>query len=238
MAGLSSRFFKAGYTQPKYMLEAHGKSLFRHSVESFQRYFATEEFLFIIRDVYGTYDFVTREVTNMGIKSYRIFVLDSETRGQAETVYLALETLRGHEPITIFNIDTFRPGFEYPATIGKLDGYLEVFEGSGDNWSFIKLDKNDHSRVALTTEKNPVSNLCCTGLYYFSDMQVFKNSFIEYASRPQSEWEKAELYVAPLYNLLISRGDSIGYDLIDDNQVIFCGVPQEYLDFKDTKITP
>lgn len=26
MAGMSSRFFKAGYTQPKYMLEAHGQT--------------------------------------------------------------------------------------------------------------------------------------------------------------------------------------------------------------------
>ncbi|EOA0230274.1 capsular biosynthesis protein, partial [Escherichia coli] len=31
MAGLSSRFKKAGYVKPKYMLEAHGKTLFSHS---------------------------------------------------------------------------------------------------------------------------------------------------------------------------------------------------------------
>ncbi|ECR5117115.1 capsular biosynthesis protein, partial [Salmonella enterica] len=28
MAGLSSRFFKAGYTKPKYELKAHDKTLF------------------------------------------------------------------------------------------------------------------------------------------------------------------------------------------------------------------
>ena len=33
MAGQSARFSRAGFTVPKYMLEAHGKSLFRHAVE-------------------------------------------------------------------------------------------------------------------------------------------------------------------------------------------------------------
>lgn len=44
MAGLSSRFFKAGYTKPKYMLDAHGISLFDHAVNSFKAYFKTETF--------------------------------------------------------------------------------------------------------------------------------------------------------------------------------------------------
>ena len=34
MAGLGSRFKKAGYTVPKYMIEAHGKTLFEWSMES------------------------------------------------------------------------------------------------------------------------------------------------------------------------------------------------------------
>ncbi|EKO3985769.1 capsular biosynthesis protein, partial [Vibrio fluvialis] len=37
MAGMSSRFFKAGYSKPKYMLEAKGKTLFEHSVLSFEK---------------------------------------------------------------------------------------------------------------------------------------------------------------------------------------------------------
>lgn len=234
MAGLSSRFFKAGYKQPKYMLEAHGKSLFQHSVESFKKYFDTEKFLFVVRDVFGTYEFVENEIHKMGIQSYQIFVLDEETKGQAETVFLALKELDSDESITVFNIDTFRPGFEYPENLDKLDGYLEVFEGSGDNWSFIKVDENDLKRVIQTTEKNPISNKCCTGLYYFSNISVFKEMFIEYSQRPQSEWEKAELYIAPLYNLMIDREMYVGYDQIDIEEVIFCGVPQEYLDFKNS----
>ncbi|TOM80696.1 capsular biosynthesis protein, partial [Vibrio parahaemolyticus] len=54
MAGMSSRFFKAGYDKPKYMLEAHGKTLFEHSVESFEALFLDTKFLFIVKDVYNT----------------------------------------------------------------------------------------------------------------------------------------------------------------------------------------
>ena len=40
MAGLSERFTRAGFTVPKYMLQAHGRSLFRHAVEGFLGHFA------------------------------------------------------------------------------------------------------------------------------------------------------------------------------------------------------
>ncbi len=46
IAGLSSRFFKAGYAQPKYMLDAHGMSLF-DACKQLQTYFSTETLLFI-----------------------------------------------------------------------------------------------------------------------------------------------------------------------------------------------
>ncbi|HCG1903792.1 TPA: capsular biosynthesis protein, partial [Vibrio cholerae] len=93
MAGMSSRFFKAGYTQPKYMLEAHGQTLFEHSVNSFAAYFASTPFLFIVRNVYDTAVFVREKATQLGIKQFYIAELHTETRGQAETVTLGLEEL-------------------------------------------------------------------------------------------------------------------------------------------------
>lgn len=70
MAGLSSRFKNAGYTKPKYMLEAHGKTLFNHSVSSFQKYFSSEKFLFIALDVNDTYEFIRSECLSLGINDF------------------------------------------------------------------------------------------------------------------------------------------------------------------------
>ncbi|MCD9477284.1 glycosyltransferase family 2 protein [Photobacterium phosphoreum] len=233
MAGLSSRFFKAGYTKPKYMLEAHGITLFEHAVKSFEKYFSTEKFLFIIRDVYQTSVFVEQQAKALGIKSFEIIILKEETRGQAETVYLGLQksNCEEHESLTIFNIDTFRPNFRHPDLNQLGDGYLEVFQGVGDNWSFAKPLSNSSTLVIETAEKRAISDLCCTGLYYFSSANDFIEAYINYLTLPIEKWEKKELYVAPLYNYLIDTGKYIHYNLISKDSVIFCGVPSEYISF-------
>ena len=77
MAGMSSRFFKAGYTKPKYMLEAHGQTLFEHSVQSFQAYFSTAPFLFIVKNVFDTPQFVRQKAQEMGITEFHISILEA-----------------------------------------------------------------------------------------------------------------------------------------------------------------
>ncbi|MET4026626.1 NDP-sugar pyrophosphorylase family protein [Marinobacter sp. MBR-99] len=232
MAGLSSRFFEAGYDKPKYMLEAHGRTLFEHSVLSFEQYFSSEHFVFVVRNVFDTPGFVAEGAEALGIKKYDVIVLDQETRGQAETVYLALQQVKSdEEPLTIFNIDTFRPGFTYPDESRRGVGYLEVFRGPGEHWSFAEPTSPDSNLVKKTAEKNRISDLCSTGLYYFRRAEYFMEAFEQYCLTPESEWPKGEIYVAPLYNLLIERGDSVYYHLISTSEVIFCGTPDEYIEF-------
>ncbi|CAK2409443.1 dTDP-glucose pyrophosphorylase [Vibrio crassostreae] len=233
MAGMSSRFFKAGYSKPKYMLEANGVTLFEHAVNSFKAYFSDTPFLFIVKDVKNTPEFVRLKATEMGISNFYISILESSTRGQAETVTLGLEQLE-HQgviyngAITIFNIDTFRPDFIYPEISRSCDGYIEVFRGKGDNWSFAKPMSIYSTIVEKTAEKKPISDLCSTGLYFFNKKKDYLDAYYNYLEKPASEWEKGELYVAPLYNVLIEKGLNIHYHLIEDADVIFCGVPSEY----------
>lgn len=232
LAGLSSRFFKAGFTKPKYMLEAKGKTLFSHSVESFAHYFNTEKFLFIVRDVYDTPTFVKDEINKLGIKNAHICILETDTQGQAETVVKGLESLPDDDhSITIFNIDTFRPHFKYPKEISAWDGYIEVFKDAGENWSFAKPLNNNSTQVIETAEKKRISELCSTGLYYFKNRAMFNSAYTNYTQKPKNEWDKGELYVAPLYNELITNNYKIHYHLIEREEVIFCGVPDEYYDF-------
>jgi dTDP-glucose pyrophosphorylase len=241
MAGLSSRFFKVGYDKPKYMLEAYGESIFEHSVKSFIKYFRSETFLFIIKNSYETYDFVDKKSKELGIKEYFIVILDNDTNGQAETVAVGVKMLGNKiehvsSGLFIFNIDTFRPNFEYPEVINDCKGYLEVFIGSGDNWSFAKPESELSTKVIKTAEKKAISNLCSTGLYYFSDVNDFLSAFYEYQAKPKELWEMGELYIAPLYNILISKGLEIKYNLIERDDVVFCGTPDEYIDFLNKNV--
>lgn len=238
MAGLSSRFFNAGYTEPKYMLPAHGMPLFDHAVLSFKAYFSNTQFLFIVRNLYNTPEFVAKRCQALGIADYKIVVLEQDTRGQAETVYLGLDEVNDECPITIFNIDTFRPNFILPEIASHADGYLEVFKGEGSNWSYAKPASATSNVVVATAEKNPISDLCSTGLYHFAHAADFKRAFEQEVRKPVSEWQKAELYIAPLYNDLIQAGKDIRYHLIERDQVIFCGVPSEYDQFVAQGIIP
>jgi hypothetical protein len=231
MAGNSRRFFEAGFTRPKYELPVFGESLFALTARSFEKYFATERFVFVCRSDLGGEPFVRAECEMLGIKNFDIVVLSTVTRGQAETVLLGMENAGFHESesLLIFNIDTIRLGWVFPQEHDLADGYLEVFHGDGDNWSFVKPAAPFSSRVAFTTEKERISDLCSSGLYYFSRAGDFAKVCREALANIESfkaRWR--ELYVAPLYNELITAGKTITYHVVPAEDIGFSGTPAEY----------
>lgn len=228
MAGLSSRFTNAGYVLPKYMLYVKNRSLFNLAVSSFERYFDSCKFVFVARDVFDTETFINKECEQMGIADYQVVILPHPTKGQAETVYEGMKraAIPSNEPMLIFNIDTFRPGFTFPDPIGQWDGYLEVFVGSGKNWSYAKTASEDSTQVVETAEKQEISNYCSTGLYYFGAASLFERAYEYNCTHPIND--KMELYVAPLYNHLIKWSCKIHINIISRDEVVFSGVPEEY----------
>lgn len=236
MAGLSSRFARAGYVVPKYMLELGGRSVFRHALESFAAFFGRERFLIVCRDVTGTPDFVRAECSAAGLADHHfdLVVLNAPTAGQAETVAAGLSQVCADpsEPLTAFNIDTFRPGFCHPDAfdVATVDGYIEVFRGSGTHWSFVRPDSfhPETCRVLEVAEKIRISDLCSTGLYHFRSAALFRDLYAEIAERNPATLQGGERYIAPLYNTAIARGYDIRYNLIPNSAVAFCGTPEEY----------
>jgi NDP-sugar pyrophosphorylase family protein len=238
MAGLSSRFKKAGYDQPKYMLRAGSRSVFAHAVISFEALFDTETFVFVCRDVADTPAFIRYEISKLEPEplDYRVVVLDAPTSGQAETVAAGVEALDTDrtEPLTIFNIDTFRPGFAFPRQIDleAVDGYLEVFEGEGEHWSFVEPDavRRASGRALRVAEKQRISDLCSTGLYHFRTVGMFLDLYQRTLDTEAVALQGGERFVAPLFQMAIEDGADIRYNLISRNSVIFCGEPEEYRD--------
>lgn len=232
MAGLSSRFTKAGYDKPKYMLPVAGRTLFDRSVSSFSYAFEDTPFLFIVRDVLDTPRFVAERLAALGVKQSRIVTLRQETAGQAATVAMGLTEadVTTDDPITIFNIDTICLDLPTPTLADETGsaGSLDVFEGSGANWSFVLPDRRQPGRVLETTEKRPVSNLCCTGLYRFAAAGEYLAAFEAAPTDPTLRGPNEELYVAPLYNWIIRKGGNVHYRMVRRETIVFCGVPEEY----------
>lgn len=243
MAGLSSRFRNAGFDKPKFMLEAHGRALFDFSVIGFSGFFRREKLVFVSRPEFNAPQFVEDRCHALGLsdQDFEVVVLDRATDGQAETVALGIErtTADRAEPVTIFNIDTMRKGFEFPPqlTDSNAVGFLEVFRGEGDHWSFVdpvgdsSLDYGQASRV---TEKDRISDLCSTGLYHFASANLFLDLFSTIRHTPPEELQGGERYVAPLYNQLIKAGQTVDYGVIEPNEVCFFGTPAEFESFRSS----
>ncbi|AXY56107.1 capsular biosynthesis protein [Acinetobacter chinensis] len=222
MAGLSSRFFKEGYTMPKYMLDLNGITVFEWSVSSFKEYYSSDLFLFIVFDHFNTADFVKNQVKKMGISNYQIVTLTEHTLGQADTVFQGLKEVDQDEDIYIFNIDSRLEKFTKFTDYENLDGYLEVFNGDGEHWSFVLPGENN--QVLKTTEKDRISSLCSNGLYYFKSSSIFK----KYVKEEVDGFSGNEIYIAPLYNNYIEDGLNIKYKLVNETDISFCGTPAEY----------
>lgn len=234
MAGRSRRFLQAGYKKPKYMLEAYGRPLFDWVVKSFENYFSTELFVFIHLDSPGVKNFLEQRINELGIINYETVALNAVTKGQAETVEFGVDHLNKtyDGQISIFNIDTIRPKFNlsFPK---NLDGMIEVFEAEGDHWSFVKPSTVNRQLAARTTEKERISNLCCTGFYHFSSYSFFKDALEAERTAPSS----GELYIAPLYNHLIKNNKKIGWYKVPNSSVLLSGIPSEYEELVKSQFT-
>ena len=232
MAGLSSRFSDAGYTVPKYQLELHGATVFENAVIGFNRYFADSNFIFAYRGGEEVAKFITEKCKEMGIHeaNLKLVQLTEVTSGQAETVRRAIKgaQISENEAIVIFNIDTFQEDYILPEFCrnGEIDGYLEVFIGKGDHWSFI--EPGERNSVLRVTEKERVSDYCSSGLYYFQRAIDFCTAFDKTLDTRAQDLQGGERYVAPLYNDLVNRGLDIRFQLKSAENLTFCGTPDEY----------
>lgn len=236
MAGRSSRFYKAGYTQPKFMLPLGDNSnVFRESILSFEKYFHKDNFLFITRIDDGSKAFVEKECEQLGITNFQIVSVEFETRGQADSVALGLKRAKIEnilDSLYIFNIDSIRREFTKPSQefLFGTAGFLEVFKGEGKHWSFAEPAENN--LVKRTTEKIRISDLCSNGLYYFSTIKCFQDAF----GKLENLKDYNELFIAPMFNLLLEDGHQVKYRLLNNDQTLFSGIPAEYEHLKNSFI--
>jgi len=229
MAGLSSRFSTQGYLEPKYKLPLKGEEdVFDRVVGPFLKYRTEDTFVFGYRNIMGTKDFLSQKIKKHGLKKVILKEFDEPTSGQAETAFRCCEDLIDLEELLIFNVDTFHLNFEKvnfnsPEYSGCV-GVLEVFEDSGENWSFALVEDN---LVSRTSEKEPISNLASNGLYYFRSVSLYKRAYEKFFSSGAGI-VNGERYIAPLYNYLIKNEGDVKIKKIEKRDLVFCGTPSEY----------
>jgi dTDP-glucose pyrophosphorylase len=230
MAGSGRRFAEAGWRQPKWAIEAHGKSLLQWSVDSLPLALATRLVFVALREHEECHG-LSRRLAGLygGRVPVRLHLLDRVTRGQAETVWLARDECDARQPLAIFNIDT---AFDSPTLAAALqdpasDGVLGAFHSSEARFSFARLGSD--GGVVETAEKRPISDLALTGFYHFR----FADDFFSTAARriDRDQRDGGEFYIAPMYNDLIAAGRRFTVDLAASHHIL--GTPAELQAFLD-----
>lgn len=225
MAGLGSRFRKAGYTVPKYMIEAKGKTLFEWSMDSLLDYNNhVSKYVFVVRAEDKSADFIRGKCAIYGISNVKLVEIDHLTDGQATTCMLAMPYCDPDDAIMVYNIDTYVEPYEMKYSDISGDGYIPCFHANGDHWSFAKLDENGN--VIEVREKVRISDNCTLGAYYFSSAKLYQDLYNEYYA-DGSKIENNEKYIAPLYNLMIEKGLVVTISIVDYRKVHVLGTPEE-----------
>ena len=225
MAGLGSRFRKAGYACPKYMIEAKGKTLFEWSMDSLVGYNNhVSKYVFVVRKEDNTEAFIKEKMLIYGISNVEVIGIDYLTDGQATTCMLAIPYCDPGKSILVYNIDTYIEPYEMKYEDISGDGHIPCFHADGDHWSFVKLD--EFGRAVEVREKKRISDNCTLGAYYFSSANLYKSLYEEYY-KDDRNLEKNEKYIAPLYNFMIEKGMSITISIVDNKKVHVLGTPEE-----------
>ena len=229
MAGLGTRFRKAGYQCPKYRIEAKGKTLFEWSMDSLMDYNRhVSKYIFIVRREDHSADFIREQMKKYGVISVEVIEIDYMTDGQATTGMLAIPYCAPDEAILIYNIDTYVEPYQMKYDDISGDGHLPCFVAPGNHWSFAKLDET--GRVVQVREKVRISDYCTLGAYYFSSAGLYKELYEEYYAG-DCRMEKNEKYIAPLYNCMIEKGMPVTISLVDAQKVHVLGTPEELQKF-------
>lgn len=231
MAGFGRRFLDAGYSLPKYRIEAHGRSLFAWSMLSLRNFTrAGARFVFVVRKADEASQFIAAECSLLGILKFDVVEIEAPTDGQATTALLAAPAIGDMaEPMLIYNIDTFVHPDSLPADAARGDGWVPCFDAVGDHWSFALADAS--GRISEVREKVRISRHATVGLYWFSSFELFRQTYDAFYLG-EGRHKAAERYVAPMYNSIIDAGRPVYVFDIPLDSVIPLGVPDEVKAFQ------
>lgn len=137
---------------------------------------------------------------------------------------LAIPHCNADEAIMVYNIDTYVEPNEMRYKDLSGDGHIPCFHADGNHWSFARLD--DSGNVVEVREKVRISDNCTLGAYYFSSARLYRELYEEFYS-DDSQMEKNEKYIAPLYNLMIEKGMPVTISIVDAAKVHVLGTPEE-----------
>ncbi|MGO1119044.1 hypothetical protein ACTL6U_10080 [Rhodovibrionaceae bacterium A322] len=198
MAGRGIRFVNAGFEIPKWMIRVYGKTILELSLTSVQQ---ADEVIFVINESQVKDFDLTRFFNGFMKQDYQVHLV-GDTGGQAETVYLVRDALKGQEAV-IVNCDNV-VHVDFSAFRGQCEQAIPCIDSSvtpvekPESKSYARCDAN--GTLLEAAEKKIISNQVIAGMFYFRNF----DSFVEgYEKMVRDEVRvNNEYYISPLFNYL------------------------------------
>ncbi|OEW13873.1 lipopolysaccharide biosynthesis protein [Campylobacter sp. BCW_6876] len=230
MAGLGSRFVKAGFDKPKPFIDVLDKPMIARVLENLK--YKGARYILIARKEHLTKEkkLVDEIKNNFNVE---FIAIDKLTEGTACTVLYARKYINNDTPLMIANsdqiVDIDIADFINDNFKRGLDGSILTFIDKEKNpkWSFAKLN-ND--LVVEVKEKEAISEFATVGIYFFNKGKIFVESAIDMII--ENDRVNNEFYTCPVYNYAIKNGAKIGMYNIDFSKMHGIGTPEDLEIFK------
>ncbi len=233
MAGLGSRFVKAGYTTPKPLIEVDRMPMFLKALSSIDDITTTKNYHFVIRQEHVDTQQLDILIKN-ALPDAKITVLPKMTDGSAETAYAGAKFIPDNNGLIVMDCDLWFQSKSYNNMVAAslsgasdIAGGLITFESDNPRYSYARLDKNN--MVIETAEKRVISNHAITGAYFFARADIFTEAAQNLLSHPVSN-TMPEYYLSLLYNIILDEGKKIQASFVDE--YVSFGTPEEFDDYK------
>ena len=198
IAGRGTRF--EGYSNyPKPLIYINNKSMIQHSVESCG---LDGQYIFIIRPEHREFGVV--EHLRSIKPDCKIKMAIEPQSGQASAILFAKDLIDNDQYLIMSDCDR-SAGWDHQIDY-NLDGFIMVREMQGKQWSYTKIDENEH--IIETAEKKEISHLANIGLFGFKKGR----KYIEYYNKMVEKNLRVnnEFYITPVYNQGIEAGQKYG----------------------------
>ncbi len=208
MAGLGTRFRKAGIVLPKPLIPVDGEPMFLRALKSFDGFNGTTTYTFIVRSDTERDFHISDEITER-FPGAELVTIDGPTRGPAETALLAEHVIDPDLSIVVIDCDLafesreFLDSMTEASRVGDPDALLLSFRSSNARYSYAKIDSSN--RVLMTAEKRVISENALIGAYFFSKASSMFVAIRSLLAKPLDE-SCPEYYMSMVCNELIELG--------------------------------
>jgi len=242
LAGLGSRFEKAGYSFPKPLIDIEGNPMITKVIKNLIDYRFKQNFIFICREEhYKKYDLQNVFKNSLAGIDFQVIQLKTTTEGAACTALMASDYIDTKTPLIIANSDQLvdkdqmKKWYEHLLNSDK-DAEIMVFKATHPKWSYVRLDKEEvegetevtgtyEGMVVEVAEKKVISKWATTGIYFWKNGSDFVNSAETMIAN--NVRVNDEFYIAPTFNEMILKSKIVGKFEVPTDSFYGLGTPED-----------